>query len=137
MKNLRMSLWFIIAFAMTAASVVLADDGVPVIVPSPTPVPTPAIIAGIAAIVSGIPAGNSTSIGLLVLVLGGIIDLIARKWPTAKPRDVLRAVSSGLRWVSKGFVLLSQGAEKIAQIGDRIIGQNVVDNEDSAPAEIK
>ncbi len=102
---------------------VAGADGFPVIVSSPSP--TPAVISSLTSIVNSIPGGESTAMSFFLMFMGGLIDLVVRRWPTAKPRDLLRTAGTILRVIAQAFVLLAQGAEKVAVIGDRILGQNV------------
>lgn len=102
------------------ASSALGADGVPVMVVPPSP--TPPFVDGLRSFVNGIPGGDWAFMGLLSMIVGGILDVIARRWPTAKPRDVLRAAAGFIRAVIVPCCLLiAQGVEKLAVLVDKII----------------
>jgi hypothetical protein len=89
--------------ALLACSIPALADGYPVIVPSPIP----SALAGLSSVVNGIPGSSWSMLGLITLLVGGVLDVIARRWPTSKPMDVARFISAMFSLVSLGFAKLA------------------------------
>lgn len=92
-------------------------------VASPTPTPTPAVVDTLTQIANKIPGSLPVWV---VLILGFVFDLVARKWPTKNPTSLLIVISA----VLKGVITILGKADKLL---NDVIGQNSQNKTPPAP----
>lgn len=109
-----------LAIVLFALAIPVYADGLPVELPSASPSVT--ALSGLSSAVGAIPGANWIG----VMFLAGILDLIMRWKKTNAPRDLLRMFATALH-------LLATGAEKLAALGDAVIGQNLKSDPPETP----
>lgn len=80
-----------------------------------SPTPTPAVIDTLTQIDNAVPGSLPVWLGM---ILGFVIDLIVRRWPTKNPTSLLLLISAALKLVIN---ILS----KLDKLVNDIVGQNV------------
>lgn len=68
---------------------------------------------------------DGTIVTMLAVVVGFLYDFIRRKWPTKNPASFWTDIAAIIKGVNKLLMGIVKMLEKISQLGDKVLGQNV------------